>query len=109
MTTLQIMSALEFDEQKHKLRTLSAQTNQLARLVLVDGLNNTKAAEMVGMSRQNVNGAMNRVKALLADMPADYVYVKEWMPAKMATEVRAKLKAQKVKNVSGENKLNICK
>jgi len=103
MTTPQRMTAQEFDEQKHKLRTLSVQTNELARLVLVEGMNNTQAANAVGMSRQNVNGAMNRVRALLGDMPADYVYVQEWMPAAMAAEIRAKLKGMKSQKAVTEN------
>lgn len=89
------MSSTEFEENKHKLRTLSAQVNDLARLILVDGLTNTKAAEQLRMSRQNINGAMQRVTALLYDLPADYVFVQEWMPKKMAARVRAELKEMK--------------
>jgi len=103
-TPQQRMSAEDFEAQKHKLRTLSVQTNELARLVLVEGLNNTKAAQTVGMSRQNVNGAMNRVKALLADKRADYVFVQEWMPPSMAAEVRAKLKALEEESAIQEKK-----
>jgi hypothetical protein len=103
MATKQLMTAQEFDNQKHKLRTLSVQTNDLARLVLVEGLNNTQAAAAVGMSRQNVNGAMNRVRALLSDMPADWVYFQEWMPAAMAAEIRAKIKSLSSLKVSAEN------
>ncbi|NWD57462.1 hypothetical protein HX878_22315 [Pseudomonas veronii] len=102
------MSSTEFEESKYKLRTLSAQLNDLARLIIVDGMSNTKAAEALGMSRQNVNGAMQRVTALLYDMPADYVFVQEWMPKNMAARVRAELKILKVK-VAGKNKTNICK
>lgn len=92
MTNLKRMSAQEYEDQKDKLRTLAAQTNELARLILVDGMSKTQAAAAVGMSRQNVSGAMNRVMALLNDLPSDYVYLQEWMPAKMATEVRRELK-----------------
>jgi DNA-directed RNA polymerase specialized sigma24 family protein len=102
------MSSTEFEENKHKLRTLSAQLNDLARLILVEGLTNTKAAEVLGMSRQNINGAMQRVTALLYDMPADYVFVQEWMPKKVAARVRAELK--ELKDAAAEkNKTNICK
>lgn len=87
------MTSQEFDKQKHKLRTLSAQTNELAQLILVDGLNKTDAAKAVGMSRQNVNKTMNRVMALLRDLPSDYVYLQEWMPESLAIETRAKIKA----------------
>jgi hypothetical protein len=108
MTTLQRMTAQEFDEQKHKLRGMSTQNNELARLVLVDGLTHTKAAEVLGMLPQNVSGAMNRIKALLEDMPADYVFLQAWMPKKKAAEIRAYLKEEEAKR-QAKNKSNINK
>lgn len=107
MATLQRMTAQEFDEQKHKLRGMSAQNNELARLVLVEGLTHTKAAEALGMLPQNVSGAMNRVKALLQDMPADYVFVQAWMPNKKAAEIRAYLKEDEAnRQAAKKNKSN---
>lgn len=107
MTNSTRMSAQEYEENKHKLRTLAAQINELARLILVEGLSKTEAAAVVGMSRQNVSGAMNRVMALLNDLPSDYVYFQEWMPAKMATEVRKELKQLEIERQ--KKKANKCK
>ena len=95
--TTQRMTPQEFEDQENKLVNFSAKINRLARLVLVDGLTHTKAAKAVGMSPQNVNGAMNRVKAAMHDVPADYVFIQEWMPANMAAELRTRLKALKDK------------
>ncbi|MNJ72393.1 hypothetical protein D3C77_690340 [compost metagenome] len=86
------MSPEEFDSQVGKLQNLRGTTVQLARLILVDGLNHTEAAAKVGMSRQNVSKYMIRVNALLTGYPADWVRFDEWMPASLATEVRARLK-----------------
>lgn len=102
------MSSTEFEENKHKLRTLSAQLNELARLVLVEGMNHTQAAEVLNMSRQNISGAMKRVTALLCDMPSDYVFVQEWMPKTLAARVRAELKTMK-EGAAEKNNSNICK
>lgn len=86
------MTADEFEENKHKLRSLSAKTNDLARLILVDGLNNTDAAAEVGMSRQNVSKTMTRVNSLLNGMPADFVFFEGWVPGELAIEMRRRTK-----------------
>lgn len=106
MTNSTRMSAQEYEEKKHKLRTLSAQNNELARLILVEGLSKTKAAAAVGMSPQNVSGAMKRVMALLTDLPSDYVYFQEWMPAKMAAEVRKELKRLEIERQNKKSNIS---
>lgn len=82
------MTADEFETAKVKLRTLSVNTVDLARLVLVDGLSIQEAATASGTSRQNANQGMKRVMALLEGLPSDWVFVEEWMPSSMAVEVR---------------------
>ncbi len=90
------MSAEAFEQQKHKLKTLSVKTNDLARLVLVEGLTAAEAAKRVGMSRQNVSKTMQRVNFFLADIPSDWEYFEAcWMPKNMAAEVRERLRLVK--------------
>ncbi|MGE6473188.1 TrfB-related DNA-binding protein [Serratia proteamaculans] len=94
MSPITHMTSDEFEAQKHKLRTLSVQTNELARLILVERLNNSAAASAAGMSRQNVSKHMTRVLALLADMPKDHVYFEGWMSNKLAAETREKIRLE---------------
>lgn len=49
------------------------------------------------MSPQNVSKHMSRVHALLNDLPADYVWFEGWMPAKLAFEIRQRLKSDETK------------
>lgn len=88
MTKLLQMTEKEFEEQKHKLRTLAASTTDLARLILVEGKTKSAAAKEAGVSRQNVKQAMDRALALLAGVPTSYV----WFEGFMSPERAAKLK-----------------
>ncbi|MDF4211158.1 TrfB-related DNA-binding protein [Pseudomonas protegens] len=101
MAKLLRLTAEEFDEQKHKLRTLAASTTDLARLILVDGMTNTDAARAAKVSRQNVKKAMDRVMALLSDLPSDYVWFEGFMSPQRALslkeEIRKDLNAYAVK------------
>lgn len=86
------MTPEEFEVAKQRLNTLSGNVVAVARLILVEGMAPSAAAQEVGMSRQSANGAMKRVRALLASRPADWVYFEGWMPESLAIEIRAKLK-----------------
>lgn len=97
------MSAEEFEAKQDRLTKMSVQTNQLARLILVDGLNNAEAARTVRMSRQNVSKHMARVIARLNDMPADYEHLDLWVPAALAKETRAKLRSIEEERQAKEN------
>lgn len=87
------MSAEEFDSQVPRLaEDFTSKTIKLARLVLVDGLNQKQAAEQVGMSRQNVAKTIERVLARFNQYPANWVLLKPtWMPPELAVEVRARI------------------
>lgn len=91
MTKRMRMTAEEFDEQKHKLRSLAASTIDLARLILVEGKTNSDAAKVVGVSRQNVGKAMDRVIALLSDLPSDYVWFEGFMSPERASSLREEI------------------
>lgn len=86
------MAPEEFEAAKQRLNTLTGNVVEVARLILVEGMAPSAAAQKVGMSRQSANGAMKRVRALLASRPVDWVYFEGWMPESLAIEVRAKLK-----------------
>lgn len=89
------LSVADFAKNQAKLVKLSAEVNHLARLILVEGESLTAAATTVGLSKQNASKHMKRVRALLNDQPAAWVYLAEWMPDWLAAEVRAKLQAEK--------------
>ncbi|MFL6970094.1 hypothetical protein B0E42_20545 [Pseudomonas sp. A25(2017)] len=95
------MTLADFEASQAKLIKLSAEVNNLARLILVEGLPPTEAAAAVGMTKQNAYKHMKRVRALLHGLPANWVLMEaEWMPDWLAAETREKLKkeVEKIKN-----------
>jgi len=89
-----------FEVVEHKLLTMnfSAKVIKAARLIMVTGYGPSQVASELRMSRQSVHQAMMRVRAVLADMPADWVQYEGWMPKEMAAEIRrriSELKAQR--------------
>lgn len=86
------MSPEDFDASKHKLAKLTANTCELARKILVEGVSKKDAAEAVGMKPQNVAKAMLRVEALLSDLPANFVWYEGYMPEDMAVSARKAVK-----------------
>lgn len=88
------LSPEAFSELQAKLTKFSVEANELARLVFVDGKPPSAAAQALGMSRQNANNQLRRIKALMNGQPVGWVQLNEWMPAWLATETRAKLKEE---------------
>lgn len=82
--TPQDFEALE----KGKLRAMSRKALDLARLMFVEGKNQTEAADTLGMSKQSARYHRLRIEAVLNDQPAEWVLLQEWMPPAMAVEVR---------------------
>lgn len=80
------MSEEDFELAKHKLGRLSLNTISLAKLIIVEGLKPAAAAKEVGMSRQNVSKAMQRVYAALANVPDGWVRVECWAPKELASD-----------------------
>lgn len=98
MTEQLRMSEADFEANQAKLAKVSLEVINLARLILVDRLSQTAAADAVGMSKQNAHKHMKRVKALLSDVPAGWIQVEaQWMPAWLAEETRSKVKAEREK------------
>lgn len=85
------MTAEEFDSRAAELRDFSGLALDMARLVLVQGLGISAAAEQLGTSKQNVSQTIKRVRARLAGHPADWVRVELWMPPEMAARVKAEV------------------
>lgn len=87
------MTAEEFEKALPRLSNLSGNVVAAARYVLVDGHGPSRAGELVGgMSRQSVNNAVKRVRAILDGFPADWVRVNELMPPELAAEVRQRIR-----------------
>lgn len=92
MSKFERMSAQDFESQSSRLaEEFSGKTLALARMILVDGVSKTDAAEKVGMSRQNVAKTVERVLARFNKYPRNWVYVKQWMPPEIAEEVKKKI------------------
>ena len=91
------MTAEEFEQALPRLSKLSGNVVAAARLVLVEGHGPSSAGKLVGvaggMSRQSVNNAVKRVRAILDGFPPDWVRVNELMPPELAAEVRQKIKS----------------
>lgn len=84
-----LMTADEFDAlEKGKLRSMHRKALDLARLMYVEGKNQTAAAATLAMSPQSARYHRLRIEAVLNDRPADWVLLQEWMPSEMAVEVR---------------------
>jgi molybdopterin-guanine dinucleotide biosynthesis protein len=103
MTKRKRMTAEEFDDQKHKLRTLAASTTDLARLIIVEGMSNVEAAKAVGVSRQNVKKTMDRALALLADLPSDYVWFEGYMSTDRATRLKDEIQQDLAAHAAKKN------
>jgi hypothetical protein len=88
------MSKADFERSKFKLSHLSLNTILLAERILVDGMIPAAAAKEVGMSRQNVSKAMQRVRRALSAIPDGWVRVECWAPQDLAAEFLDKVNAR---------------
>jgi DNA-directed RNA polymerase specialized sigma24 family protein len=93
MDESKLMTPEDFEGHKDKLKRLSSQTIDLARMILVDGIPNAEAARQTGMARQNVKRQMNRVMARLAGYPEGWVRFDGWMPADFVAKIKEAEKA----------------
>jgi hypothetical protein len=94
MKATQHMTPEEFDEVAPKLMGFTGTAQSYARMVLVERVAPGEAAKAVGLSRQNAHQQMNRMMAVLNDLPKDWIFFEgDWMPASLATEVRALIAA----------------
>lgn len=76
-----------FEESRVRLQSLRGTTVELYRLIAVEGMRQTEAAAVVGISKQNASQQLKRVKALLANRPSDWVCVTVWLPKGLARKV----------------------
>ena len=79
----------EFDALRPKLGRLAADTIDVARLVLVDGLAPSEAGTRSGMSKQRVYGIVQRFRAAMEVMPTRWRKVEIWLPPELAAQVEA--------------------
>lgn len=85
------MSATEFEKFREKLTDFSMRKIEVARLILVDGLTQKEAGEQQGLSKQNVNGLIKRIREIRANAPAGWVPINEYVPPEMKTEILRRL------------------
>ena len=85
------MTAEQFDHIRPALRRFAQGSVDLVRAVLVDGLSPSEAVETFGVSRQNVSRLLIEVRKIAADVPRDWIFVQEFMPAEMADRVRTEV------------------
>lgn len=81
------MTPEDFEALRPKIGRLAIDTIELARAVLVDGMTQTEAASKHGMSRQRVNGIVQRFKAAAVDVPTSWRRVEVWLPPALAAQV----------------------
>lgn len=87
------MTIEEFEVVQRKLLMMnfSGKVIEAARLIMVTGATRSQVAYELKMSRQSVYQGMIRVRAVLADIPADWVPFEGWMPKDMAAEIRQRI------------------
>lgn len=86
-----------FEELLPKLNRKSAQSVQIARLVLVNGLSPAKVAEQLNITRQGVSRVLLEVEKIIEAVPHDWVLLSELMPPSLADEVRERIAQEKEK------------
>ncbi|EMM4514142.1 hypothetical protein WAQ86_004772 [Salmonella enterica] len=84
------MTPLEFEIAREKLQHsgISAETFDIAREVLVDGLPQVRVAKEHGLTRQRINSMVKRVTLAFSDIPQDWERVEIWLPPELAQKVR---------------------
>lgn len=88
------MTASEFAvDIRPRLFGFSEKVVNLAELYFVSGQTLKDAGEQCGMSKQSAGQALNRVMAVLNDVPKDWVYFESYLPPKLANEIRLKVDA----------------
>lgn len=83
------MSERDFEDLRKKLADFSMRKIEAAKLVLVDGLTQKKAADQQGLSKQTVNSLMRRIREIRHNAPAGWVLLSlvEYVPAEFKTEI----------------------
>lgn len=90
-----VMSAEDFELLMDRLNALSIRrvysdkSRHAARLVMVDGASETKAAAEVGLNSRAVNQLMKRIRRRMELLPAGWVQVKGWFPVEVAKQLDA--------------------
>lgn len=90
------MDQAAFDRLREKLEPFSARKIEVARLVLVDGLTQTRAGEQHGLSKQNVSALFKRIREIRANAPDGWVLLKNiYVPPELATEILCRVEQLK--------------
>lgn len=88
------MTAEEFrTEVRPRLFGFSEKVVSLAELFFVGGKTLKDAGEQCSMSKQSAGQAINRVLAVLNDVPKDWVHFEGYLPPGLAKEIREQVDA----------------
>ena len=87
-----LFTAEEFEALRPLLGRVTLDAAEIARALLVEGLNQTKAAVRFGLSRQRVHGIKQRFEAAARAVPTGWRRVEIWLPPKLADRVEAMAK-----------------
>lgn len=68
-------------------RPYSDKAIEAARLVLVEGVSPSNAAELTGQSRQAVSQLLARIRRRLESAPTGWVKVEQWLPGAVAEQI----------------------
>lgn len=94
------MTQEQFDALRPLLGRLSLDSIAVAQAVVVKGSKPSEAADAFGMSRQRVNGILQRFRASAAQVPTGWRYVGVWLPPEAADHVEALAQEIKAKHLA---------
>lgn len=83
------MTAEEFEALRPRFARFASESVEYARLVLVDGQDQSEVARLHGVQRQIVNRPVTKIRALAADAPKGWQRVEQYFPPAVATALNA--------------------
>lgn len=81
------MTQAEFDALRPNFGRITADTIEVAHVVLVQGVTPADAAVRYSMSRQRIHGIIQRFRAAAQAVPTGWRRVEIWLPPELAAEV----------------------
>jgi len=81
------MTPAEFDALRPVIGRMAADSIDVARRVLVDGLTQAEVATTYNMSRQRVFGILQRFQMASQSVPHGWRKVEVWLPPELADQV----------------------
>lgn len=96
------MTPAEFTALRPSLGRLAADTIEIARAVLVDGMTQAGAAAHYGMTRQRIYGILQRFQAAAQAVPTNWRKVEVWLPPDLADQVEEMAERARVEHQASD-------